>query len=138
MQTDQNVVKPPAVMVFWIIWFAILQGLVLVQFFVGGGIPNGEDQGNAPVWVMAVAGCLALVALAIRFTLIPRLTSFQKLLPAMIVGLAFSEAIGFLGMFVLGEEFPATRLSLFVLSICCIVSLAPLYAKSKEPTSGFR
>lgn len=128
---DSNSPKPPTILVFWIIWFAILQGLVAIQFFVGGGIPKGVDQGNPPEWVLAVAGGLALAALAIRFTWIPRIESVPKKLPAMIVGLAFSEGIGFLGMFAVGNEFPATRQSLLVLAICCIVSLAPVYAKAR-------
>jgi hypothetical protein len=134
---QQDSPKPPTVLVFWIIWFAILQGLVAIQFFVGGGIPKGVDQGNPPQWVLAVAGGLALAALAIRFTWIPRIKSVPRKLPAMIVGLAFSEGIGFLGMFVVGNEFPATRLSCLVLAICCIVSLAPVYAKERAENGRF-
>jgi uncharacterized membrane protein len=137
MQTDQNSIKPPTVMVFWIIWFAILQGLVVIQFFVGGGIPEGADQGDPPMWALAAAGALALAALAIRFTVIPKIQSVPKKLPLMIVGLALSEGIGFLGMFSVGKEFPTTRLSLLVLAICCIVSLAPVYAKERPENGRF-
>jgi hypothetical protein len=135
MQTDQNSIKPPTLLVFWILWFAILQGLVVIQFFVGGGIPEGADQGDPPVWVLAAAGALALAALAIRFTVIPKIQSVPGKLPLMIVGLALSEGIGFLGMFAVGKEFPTTRLSLLVLAVACIVSLAPVYAK-KRPENG--
>ncbi|MEY3894984.1 MAG: hypothetical protein RLZZ214_503 [Verrucomicrobiota bacterium] len=137
MHTDQNSIKPPTIIVFWIIWFAILQGLVMIQFFVGGGIPEGPDQGNPPVWVLAAAGALALAALAIRFTVIPKIQSLPKKLPLMIVGLALSEAIGLLGMFLVGKEFPTTRLSLLVLAVCCIVSLAPVYAKERPANGRF-
>lgn len=137
MHSPQNSPKPPQEFVFWIIWFAILQGLVILQFFVGGGIPKGTDQGQAPLWVLVAAGGLALVALAIRFTVIPRIASVAKKLPAMIVGLAFSEGIGFLGMFALGKEFPATQLVLLVMAICCIVSFAPVYAKVKADDGRF-
>ena len=137
MQTDQNSPKPPTIIVFWIIWFAILQGLVVIQFFVGGGIPKGADQGNPPVWVLAAAGALALAALAIRFTIIPKIQSVPKKMPLMIVGLALSEGIGFLGMFAMGKEFPTTRLSLLVLAIACIVSLAPVYAKERSDNGRF-
>lgn len=129
--------KPPQALVFWIIWFAILQGLVVIQFFVGGGIPQGADQGSPPVWVLAAAGGLALAALAIRFTVIPKIQSVPKKLPLMIIGLALSEGIGFLGMFAVGEEFPTTRLSLLVLAVACIVSLAPVYAKERPENGRF-
>jgi hypothetical protein len=129
---DRKPAQPPALLVFWIIWFATLQGLVVIQFFVGGGIPKGSDQGPAPTLWVAVAGILALVALSIRFMWIPRLAALPKKLPAMIVGLALAEAIGFVGMFLVGKEFAATRLALFVLSIACIASLAPVYAAGRE------
>jgi hypothetical protein len=137
MTAPQDSIKPPALLVFWIIWFAILQGLVVIQFFVGGGIPKGADQGDPPVMFLAIAGGLALVALTIRFVAIPKIKSVPKMLPAMIIGLALSEAIGFVGMFLVGPEFPMTRLSLFVLSLCCIVSLAPIYAKPRKEDGRF-
>lgn len=135
--TDQDASKPPTILVFWILWFAILQGLVIIQFFVGGGIPKGADQGNPPVWVLAAAGGLALVALAIRFTVMPKLRTLPKMLPAMIVGLALSEGIGMMGMFAVGKEFPATRLLLFGMAIGCIVSFAPVYAKPRADDGRF-
>lgn len=129
---QQDSLKPPQALVFWILWFAILQGLVVIQFFVGGGIPTGEDQGNPPVWAVAVATVLALAALAIRFTLIPQIKTVSKMLPAMIVGLALSEAVGFVGMFGVGREFPKTQLVMLVVAVSCIVCLAPVYAKERQ------
>jgi hypothetical protein len=119
----------PTALIFWIIWFATLQGLVLIQFFVGGGIPQGADQGEPPSLFLVIAGALALAALTIRFTVIPKIKTASKLLPAMIIGLALSEAVGFVGLFLVGKEFPTTRLGLFVLALCCIASFAPVYAK---------
>ncbi len=130
MTPRQDPPAPPTFLIFWIIWFAILQGLVLIQFFVGGGIPKGADQGDPPALFLGIAGALALAALAIRFTVIPKIKTMSKLLPAMIIGLALSEAVGFVGIFLVGKEFPTTRLSLFVLALCCIASLAPVYAKA--------
>lgn len=104
----------------------------MIQFFVGGGIPQGEDQGNPPAVFLAVAGSLALAAMTIRFVAIPKIKTVPKMLPAMIIGLALSEAVGFVGMFAVGKEFPMTRLSLFALALCCIVSLAPVYVKPRE------
>ncbi len=135
MKPPQDSIKPPAVLVFWIIWFAILQGLVLIQFLVGGGIPKGEDLGNPPSLFVAIAGGLALAALVVRFVVIPKIKSVAKMLPAMIIGLALAEAVGLVGMFLIGREFPTTRLSLFVLSLSCIVSLAPIYAKPRREDS---
>lgn len=132
MKPPQDSIKPPTSLVFWIIWFAILQGLVVIQFFVGGGIPKGEDLGDPPILFVTIAGGLALAALAIRFVVIPKIKSVPTMLQAMIIGLALAEAVGLVGMFLIGREFPATRLSLFVLALCCIVSLAPIYAKPRK------
>lgn len=119
--------------VSWIIWFSILNGLVMIQFFAGGGIPQGENQGNPPVMFMGVAAVLALVALTIRFVVIPQIMNPAKKLPVMVVGLALSELIGFVGMFVVGKDFPETRLALFVSAIVCILSFAPFYMRSRLP-----
>jgi hypothetical protein len=40
-------------------------------------------------------------------------------------------------MFLVGKEFPTTRLSLLVLAIACIVSLAPVYAKERAENGRF-
>jgi hypothetical protein len=130
--SDPNTPRQPAALVFWIIWFAILQGLVMIQFVVGAGIPQGADQGTPPPWYVGVAGGLAVAALAIRFFLIPKLDSVSKKLPAMIVGLALSEAVGFAGIFLIGKEFPSTRLQLFGLAVACVMSFAPVYANGNS------
>ncbi len=129
MIPHQNDPKPPQAFVFWILWFAILNGLVMIQFFIGGGIPKGADHSKPPGLFLAIAAGLAIAAFSIRFVLIPQIKEVPKKLPAMIIGLALSEAIGFLGVFALGQEFPATRLLLFATSIGCILCFAPFYAK---------
>jgi hypothetical protein len=81
--------------------------------------------------VLAVAGGLALAALAIRFSWIPQIKSLPKMLPAMIIGLALSEAIGMVGMFLVGKEFPATQQVMLGTALGCIISFAPVYAKPR-------
>src|SRR6478735_154976 len=129
--SSQDSPKPPQALVFWIIWFAILQGLVIQQFFIGGGIPKGVDQGNPPIQWLALAGGLAIAALVIRFSVIPRLKTIPQKLPAMIIGLALSEGIGLFGMFVVGKNFPETQQVFLVTAIACIVSFAPVYARER-------
>jgi hypothetical protein len=48
----------------------------------------------------------------------------------MIVGLALAEAIGIIGMFVVGKEFPETRIALFVTSVSLVTAFAPAYVHS--------
>jgi len=122
--------NPPATFVFWIIWFAIFNGLFLLQFFAAGGIPKGDNEGSAPMAVVVIAGGLAFVSMVIRFFIIPKLGSLEKLLPAMIIGLALAESVGIIGMFLVGKEFPETRLALFVASVSAVAAFAPVYASA--------
>lgn len=126
---NESVSRPPA-FVFWIIWFAIFNGLFILQFFAAGGIPSGENQGEAPLVLVAVAGFLALASMAICFLVIPKMDSLTKLMPTMIIGLALGESIGILAMFVIGREFPETRLALFVVSVSTVATFAPFYVSA--------
>ncbi len=120
----QNQTKP---LVFWIIWFAIFNGLFFLQFFAAGGIPKGENEGEAPLAFVAIAGALALASMVIRFLVIPKLDTLEKLLPAMLFGLALAESVGIVGMFLIGKQFPETRLALFVTSVSAAAAFAPIY-----------
>jgi hypothetical protein len=129
---------PPQPLVFWIIWFAILSGLLVMQTFAGGGISSGSDQGEGPVLFQTLALVAAAVSLFVRFAVIPRLDGLQKKLPAMIIGLALAEGIGILGMFAVPHQYGATRLFMLGLSIVCVVISAPVYAKFPGGGSPFR
>lgn len=118
--------KPTAI-VFWILWLALLNGLFIFIFIFGGGIPEGENQGKPPSLVIAMAALLALFAIAIRFIAIPKTKEPEKLLPLMLVGMAFAEGIGIIGIFVVAGEFPETRLALFVTSASAMLAYAPFY-----------
>ena len=117
----------PAASVFWIIWFAILNGLFILLFLVAGGIPKGTNAGEAPMGLVVVAGVLAALSMGLRFLLIPRISDPAKLLAAMIAGLAFAEGIGFIGMFGVGKDLPETRIALFLASVSAVVVYAPFY-----------
>ncbi|QTN31583.1 hypothetical protein HZ994_04335 [Akkermansiaceae bacterium] len=122
--------KPPVPFVFWIIWFAILNGLFIILFFAAGGIPEGTNEGETPMGLVLVAMALAAVSMAIRFLLIPRIKDLAKLLPAMVVGLALAEAIGMIGMFVIPKNLPQTQIALFVTSVSAVLAYAPFYVLS--------
>lgn len=128
----------PAPLVFWIIWFAILNGLFLLQFLVAGGFPEGENQGEAPVAVIASAAALAVFSMAIRFLAIPKAAKPTEILPLMVVGLAFAEGIGIIGMFFLDQKFPETRIALFVTSVSAVLTYAPFYVQAALDRSRMR
>ena len=121
--------RSPDQITAWVIWGAILMGLFVVQFFIGGGIPTGDQMENPPT-VMSLI-CIAGVAIGtlIRWLVIPKLNDNLKLLPAMIVGLALCESSGLLQMFLLGKEYPDTQKLIFVLAVLGVVQFAPTYFK---------
>ena len=102
----------------------------MMQFLAAGGIPKGSNDGDAPPGIIGIAALLAVVSEAIRFLLIPKIKDPGKLLPVMIIGLAMAEAIGIIGMFVVGREFPETRIALFVTSVSAVTVFAPVYIHS--------
>lgn len=134
--------SPPVPLVFWVIWAAILSGLIIMQFFMGGGIPAGGNRGGEPVIYQAIALGIALgiaaAALAVRFIVIPRVSGLDRKLPLMIVGLALSESIGIIGIFVIRQEHSSTRLFMLGTAIVCIVLSAPVYARLAPSGSPFR
>lgn len=122
--------QPPIQITAWIIWFAILSGLVIMQFFIGGGIPSGTNDGTPPALQQFLPAIPAFLALVIRFLVLPRISTTEKKLPVMIVGLSFAEATGLLGMFIVSKAYGSTQLTFFVLAILAILCLAPIYLKS--------
>ena len=113
----------------WVIWGAILMGLFFLQFFIGGGIPTGDEMENPPT-VMSLI-CIAGVAIGtlIRWLVIPKLNDKPKLLRAMVVGLALSQGSGLMQIFLLGKEYPDTQKLIFVLAVLGVVQFAPTYFK---------
>ena len=113
----------------WVIWGAILIGLFVLQFSIGGGIPTGDQMENPPT-VMSLI-CIAGVAIGtlIRWLVIPKLNDKPKLLRAMVVGLALSQGSGVLQIFLLGKEYPDSQKLIFVLAVLGVVQFAPTYFK---------
>jgi hypothetical protein len=131
MPTQHN---PPAqALVFWIIWFSILTGLVMIQLFAGGGIPSGADAEEVSLVFKFIPVAMATASLAVRFFVIPRLPGLQAKLPAMVIGLALAEGAGILGAFIIDKQAGATRLTVFLMAVVCIVLSAPVYASAKMP-----
>ena len=116
-------------LIAWVIWGAILMGLFVLQFFIGGGIPTGDEMENPPT-VMSLI-CIAGVAIGtlIRWLVIPKLNDKPKLLRAMLVGLALSQGSGVLQIFLLGKEYPDSQKLIFVLAVLGVVQFAPTYFK---------
>jgi hypothetical protein len=138
MLPQSNPTQPIQAIVFWIIWFSILAGLVIIQQFAGGGIPSGADAAEVSMVFKIIPVALATASLAVRFFVIPRLPGLQAKLPAMIIGLALAEGAGILGAFIIDKQAGATRLTVFLMAIVCILVSAPVYASARTPQDPSR
>jgi len=54
--------------------------LFILQFFAAGGIPKGDNKGDAPMAIILIAGALALVSVVIRFVIVPKIFSKSGIL----------------------------------------------------------
>lgn len=116
-------------LVWWVIWCAILTGLTAIYIFLGrrsGG--EGLAGGNAMDYVGLAP--LALSAL-LRWLVLPRVNQAGAALPLFVVGLALAEGGGILGIF-LGEKRP----ELYVLGVLGILQWAPIFAGRYAPPPG--
>jgi hypothetical protein len=125
-------------LVAWTLWASMVAAVAVLQLEVGGGIPLGA---NAPGSVLQapLLGVCALEALAvavIRWALLPRRTDPAAIVILLVIGLALSESIAFLGMFLVARDQPQTRLALLLLALACALQMAPFYASPRRPPSN--
>ncbi|MGB0334870.1 MAG: hypothetical protein ACPGGN_05920 [Opitutales bacterium] len=115
--------------VMWVIWFAFLQGAFIYQWFLGKGIPEGENIAEPmAVWLWLMCFGPLVVATAIRWLVIPKIKQAQAQLTALIVGLAFSEAPIFFSLFLIGADYPQNQIAVLIVAIFSIIQFAPSYA----------
>lgn len=126
--------------VLWALWISMVNAIVLYQFLLGRGLPLGSDPvGSPPHPVALVAvGQIALATL-VRWLFLPRATTTGKVLVAMILGLSLCEGAALLGVLLVPDALPGTRLAVWLASLVGALQFAPLYARGeKPPGSSFR
>lgn len=122
--------QPPAAPVFWVIWFALLSGMVMFVTVIGGGWPSGEGEGLSfgnPVFLAGVG--MFLVSTVVRWIVLPQTKTSQSRLVAAIIGMSMMEGMLFLGMFALADSAVAAKQVLHVLAFLGIVTYLPVYAR---------
>ena len=113
----------------WIIWFAVLQGAFLIQWFMGKGIPKGENA-SEPMAAWLWLTCFGPVVLAtlVRWLVIPKLKDTQHQLVAMILGLSLAEAPIFFSLFLVGPDYPQNQIAVLMVAVVALIQFAPSYA----------
>ena len=113
----------------WIIWFAILQGAFVVQWFLGDGIPEGENAAEPmAAWLWGLCFAPIVLAALIRWLLIPKIREPQLQLVAMIVGLSLAEAPIFFSLFMIGGDYPQNQIVVLMVAVVSLIQFAPSYA----------
>lgn len=122
-------------LVYWLIWGAILGGL-LVLYLVFGRRPLPAEVAPEQAVIGLVAFAPLFVSVVIRWLVLPKFTSPLKALPLFVAGLALAEACGILGIFLGGPY----RDDFALLGLLGVVQFLPyLLQKLFAPAgSGFR
>ena len=120
-------------LIWWIVWGAILGGLVLIYLALGRKplppVPPAQS-------LTGLAGLVPLfVSIIIRWLVLPRLSGVRQALPMFVIGIALAESCGILGIFLGG----AYKDDLFLLGVLGVTQYVPFFAKQYlEPkSSGF-
>jgi len=118
-------------LVWWIIWSAILTGLVVIYLLLGRGPVEPAAVGKV---FPHLVGLLPLfVSIVIRWLVLPRYTDAARALPLFVAGLALAEGCGILGIFLGGPY----RDDLFVLGVLGVLQFVPLFlGKTGRPAGG--
>ena len=112
------------ILIWWIIWAAVLAGLIAIYFLLGrdSQIPDGKENHSL---VGLVGFVPVFVSIVIRWLVLPRARGLSRALPMFIVGLALAEAGGLLGVFMGG----AYRDDLFLLGVFGVFQYMPIFAR---------
>ncbi len=114
--------------IMWILWFAQLQAAFAFQFFLGGGFSKGENTAEPmALWLWVLCCVPLIVATGIRWMAIPKVKLPAQQLVLMIVGLALSEAVVILSIFLVVPESPY-QIAIFMVAVFSIIQFAPSYA----------
>ena len=130
--TDTNVLRT-RLMVWWIIWAALLTGVTVIYLFLGRGPLPPPVSNPFPHLVGLVP---LFISVLLRWLILPKQRDPAKALVLFIVGAATGESCAILGIFLGGP----LRDELFVLGALGIVQWMPLYARSlyAPAAAGFR
>ena len=109
--------------IWWIIWAAILLGLVVIYFALGRRpLPPGSADDKT---LTGLIGLVPLfVSIVIRWLVLPRYRDLRRAFPMFVIGLALAEGCGLLGIFLGGPY----RDDVFLLGVLGLVQFTPWFA----------
>jgi hypothetical protein len=124
--------KTPNATVFWILWAALINGMFIIIFALNGGFPKGQNVGEPATLIVGICTVAVVIAMGIRFLVIPKIQSITQLLPAMLIGLALCEGVGIISIVAVPKTLPQTQLALITAAISTMLVYAPVYVSRKN------
>lgn len=123
----------------WIIWFALIQGMLIIIFLLGGGIP--ELSFNSPdtfdiLYIIPFAPLI--IALVIRVAILPKiaLDNAAAILSTCIIGIAMCEGSVIMSLLLSNDYHLYNSISL-VGAILIAIAYIPLYLNKKSQDKSF-
>ena len=118
-------------LIWWVIWAAILGGLVVIYLTLGRTKPLPPATAQDPL--QGLIGIVPLfISIVIRWLVLPRSTDPVRAFVLFVVGISLAEGCGLLGIFLGGPY----RDSLFLLGVLGITQYVPFYARKLYDPKG--
>lgn len=113
----------------WIVWFAFLQSVFVVQIAIAKGLPEGQNiEAPMAAWLWLICFVPLLVATIIRWLVLPKMVARHKQLVAMLIGLVCAEAPVYFQLFLMGTDYPQNQIAVLMVAVVCLIQFAPSYA----------
>ena len=118
-----------------IVWAALTSSCFIYPIFLDGGLPiKFNDQGIQLHFALIMSIGSWVVATAIRWVIIPKLSNYAVLLGFTIAGLAFTEATIFYSIFLLSDEMLNEKALIFWVALLSMAQFFPLLLnRTKAP-----
>ncbi len=127
--TNQN--KQPPLIIWWVLWGAMLCGVCAIYFTMSHSVSANEKASmNSAFWMVAMIPFV--ISSILRWLVLTQIKTGQTALPFFIVGMALAESTCMMGLFV----FSAHSTALFALSVLGIAQYVPYFAGSFPEHKG--
>lgn len=121
MNTTKTPQKP---IIFWVLWLAILNGLIMIYVILGQSPQSSASQSSGLPLGLIVGLPPLIFSIITRWALLPRIDNPSKALGVFIVGMAMAEGCGIIGIFLGGAQ----KNLLVIAALVGILQYIPFFA----------
>ncbi|GEM_PF-6883533 len=120
----------------WLIWFALLQGSVIIVFLLSGGIPNLNFSLTASTDLLSfIAFIPIIISLIARIAILPKIdiSNAQALLVTTIIGCSLAEGAVIMTL-LLNKQLELISSLALISAFIALLSYIPLYLNKSPKT----